>query len=162
MIGQAVFLGVAATGVMDLVAIARNRLWGADLPDYAMLGRWVGHIGRGRLIHRPITASPRLSSEAALGWALHYLTGIALAGLFLLLAGTGPHLAPLAPVGFGLVTVILPFGVMQPCMGAGFASRHAPRPWAARRRSLIAHLNFGLGLWVAGIFWVLPQLLAGT
>lgn len=153
MIAQAIFTGVAATAFMDLVGLVRGRLSGGGVPDYRMLGRWIGHMPNGRLIHRPIAASPPVTQERALGWIMHYLIGVTLAAGFLLAAGTGAHLSPLWPVGFGVLTVIAPFAVMQPGMGAGFASRCMPRPWGARRRSLVTHLTFGIGLWLAGWLW---------
>jgi hypothetical protein len=39
---------------------------------------------------------------------------------------------------------------MQPGMGQGLAARLSPEPGAARARSLVTHLVFGLGLYAAG------------
>jgi hypothetical protein len=48
----------------------------------------------------------------------------------------------------------VPFFVMQPAMGLGFAASRARRPGAARVQSLLTHLVFGGGLyagaWAAG------------
>lgn len=56
-------------------------------------------------------------------------------------------------LAFGAVTVLAPFLVLQPAMGAGLAARRTPRPGIARLKSLLAHLSFGAGLWVAAILW---------
>ncbi|WP_454868501.1 DUF2938 family protein [Pseudomonas farris] len=56
----------------------------------------------------------------------------------------------------GLVSVIAPFFIMQPAFGFGVAASKTAAPSAARRRSVTAHLTFGLGLFVAG--WLLMLL----
>ena len=49
----------------------------------------------------------------------------------------------------GIGTVLAPFLLMQPGMGAGIAARRNPRPAVARMHSLVTHAMFGLGLYVA-------------
>jgi hypothetical protein len=56
-----------------------------------------------------------------------------------------PTLAPALAVGLG--TVVAPFLVMQPAMGAGVAAGRTPNPAAARLQSLVTHAVFGLGLY---------------
>lgn len=51
----------------------------------------------------------------------------------------------------GIVTVAAPFFIMQPAMGAGFASSKAEKPNVARARSLAAHAAFGLGLYLSAV-----------
>ncbi|MCR8550086.1 DUF2938 domain-containing protein [Salipiger sp. P9] len=150
---SALLLGTGATLVMDLTALFRRRVLGVSGLDYALLGRWLGHLPRGRLIHRPIAASPKIPGERALGWALHYLTGIVFAALFLWIVAPGWLAAPtpLPALGFGLLTLAAPFLVLQPCLGAGLAARNTPNPWRARRGSAVSHLSFGLGLWLTGL-----------
>lgn len=53
----------------------------------------------------------------------------------------------------GLVTVVAPLLVMQPAMGAGIAGARTPNPTATRLQSLITHLVYGAGLYVAG--WII-------
>ena len=60
-----------------------------------------------------------------------------------------PTLMP--ALGFGVMTVLAPFLILQPGMGAGVAARKTPQPNVARLRSLLAHFSFGLGLWIAGL-----------
>ena len=60
----------------------------------------------------------------------------------------------------GLISVLAPFCIMQPAFGFGFAAAKTPTPNRARRRSLLAHLTFGAGLFVAG--WLLIQLFPGS
>lgn len=148
---QAVFVGVVATIVMDLMAGVRRSLWGTPSLDYALLGRWIGHLPKGQWIHRPIGESPTIPKERALGWAVHYLTGILFAAIFLSVfeAPTGP----VAPVLFGIATVVAPFLLLQPGMGAGLAARRTAAPWTARARSLLTHITFGIGLWIGIGLW---------
>lgn len=163
----AAVIGVGATALMDLWAFARQRLSGVPPLDFALVGRWLGWMPRGRFRHAPIAASPAVRGEKAIGWTAHYLTGIAFAGVLLAIAGPGwacaPTLVPALAVGVG--TVAAPFLLMQPGMGAGLAARRTPDPAAARRRSLTAHAVFGLGLylaaWMAKLAGLLPPGLCG-
>jgi hypothetical protein len=91
--------------------------------------------------------------EVALGWALHYATGIAFAGL--LVAVAGPHWlrspVPAPALAIGLSTVLAPWLVMQPALGAGIAAARTPTPWRNRLRSLANHAVFGAGLYLAAL-----------
>lgn len=131
MILNTILLGIIATAVMDLAAFAQHRLLGIPSLNYAMVGRWLGHFPRGRLIHRPIGQSPRIPGEAVLGWAAQYLIGILFAAAFCNIAGEGwaRSLGPIRPLVFGLATVAAPFLLLQPGMGAGIAARRTPSPW---------------------------------
>jgi len=91
--------------------------------------------------------------ECMLGWVLHYTSGVAFAAMLLTVVGTGwlrqPTLWP--ALAIGVCTVVFPFFVMQPGMGAGFAASRTPDPNRARLRSLLTHTVFGLGLYVAAL-----------
>lgn len=147
---HAVILGSGATLFMDMVALLQRRLLGIPSLDYALVGRWIGHLPSGTLVHRPIGASAPIRGEAFLGWAAHYLIGIAFAVLFLAAMGANwlDHPKALPALIFGLISTAAPFLVLQPGLGAGLAARKTPRPAIARMRSVFAHLAFGLGLWV--------------
>lgn len=148
---DAIFVGVGATAFMDLASILRARL-GAPLPDYGLVGRWLAHAARGRVRHEAIAKSPAIEGEAVIGWGAHYLIGIGYAALLLIVWpgwAAQPTLVPALLVGVG--TVLAPFLVMQPGMGAGFFASRTPNPNAARLRSLITHALFGFGLYVAGV-----------
>lgn len=85
--GCALTIGVGATAVMDAWALVRKRCFGVPPLDYALVGRWLGHLARARVRHAPIAASPRVPGERAIGWAAHYLIGVAFAALLLALRG---------------------------------------------------------------------------
>lgn len=153
-------LGLGATAATDLWALARRPLLGVAPPDWGLVGRWFAWLPRGRLVHVPIAATPAVRGERAIGWLAHYLTGIAFAALLLALVGPGwlrqPTLAPALAVGVG--TVLAPFLLLQPGMGAGLAARRTPRPNTARLQSLLTHVVFGLGLYATA--WLLRLLAA--
>ncbi|MBT2321826.1 DUF2938 domain-containing protein [Variovorax paradoxus] len=150
----AFLIGAGATIVMDIWAVVRQRLLGIPSLDYGLVGRWLGHLARGRFRHDRIGASSPVRGERLIGWAAHYLTGIAFAAILLAIWGLDwlchPRLGPALFVGIG--SVAAPFLLMQPGMGAGIAASRTPRPTAARLQSLVTHGIFGLGLYGAG--WV--------
>lgn len=150
MVVQVLVLGTGATLVMDLWSWLLRRMGMATL-DYAMLGRWCGHWFKGVWFHRSIQASAMVRAEKAWGWALHYLTGMVFAAAFVAVVGPQwlgqPSLAPAAV--WGLSTVLLPWLLLQPALGAGIAAARTPRPWASRALSLASHMVFGLGLFLS-------------
>ncbi len=145
--------GVGATAVVDVWALARKQGWGIALPNYALLGRWLGHMPAGRFHHDAIAASAPVFGERLLGWTAHYLIGIAFAALLPAFWGLAwfqqPSLGPALMVGIG--TVAAPFLLMQPGMGAGIGASRTPHPTAARLQSLITHSVFGVGLYAAAL-----------
>jgi hypothetical protein len=150
---SALLLGSGATAFMGIVAAARKRLFGVPPADYALVGRWLAHLARGRFRHNPIGASAPIRGERLIGWTAHYLIGIAFAALLLAIWGLdwtcGPTMGPALIVGIG--SVAAPFLLMQPGMGAGIAASRTPHPTAARLRSLVTHTIFGVGLYAAGL-----------
>lgn len=144
-------IGIGATAATDLWALLRKRLLGVAPPNYAMVGRWIAHLARGRVRHDAIAKAPPIAAELVIGWVAHYAIGIGFACLLPAVAGTEwlrqPTLTPALLVGVG--TVAAPFLVMQPAMGAGLAASRMPRPNAARLQSLANHFVFGLGLFLS-------------
>ena len=58
-----------------------------------------------------------------------------------------PTLVPALIISF--VTLVAPFLVMQPAMGAGIAASKTPRPNMARLRSIATHTVYGIGLYIS-------------
>jgi hypothetical protein len=143
-------IGIGATAGMDAWVLLLQRLGGPTL-NMAFIGRWVGHWRRGTWAHDSIAKATPIKHELALGWLVHYATGTAFAGLLVAVHGLAwarnPSLVPALLVGIG--TVAAPWLVMQPAMGAGFASSRTPTPARNRLRSLANHAVFGLGLYLA-------------
>lgn len=145
-------VGVGATALIDLWAIARKRLLGIPPPDYGLVGRWLGHMVLSRRFrHDRMSAAQAVAGERLIGWSAHYLTGISFAALLPAIWGSTwirePTLCPALLIGVG--SVAAPFLLMQPGMGAGIAASRTPRPAAARLQSLVTHTIFGLGLYAA-------------
>jgi hypothetical protein len=149
MIGTGVVMGLAGTLAMDIWAWVLAAL-GQPRPNWAMPGRWLGHVMRGRVFHEDIGAAEPVRHELALGWALHYGVGVLYGVVFVLLAGrdwvAAPSFLPLW--GFSLATIAAGWFLLQPGMGLGWAASRAPSPWKVRAMGLVAHTVFAVGMWV--------------
>lgn len=145
-----VVIGIGATLLMDVWAIVQRRAFGAAPLDYRLVGRWLGHIPRGRLRHASIAKATAVPGELALGWTAHYATGVLFAALLVAVCGSDWTQSPTVwpALGTGIVTVAAPFLVLQPAIGLGIAASKTPDPTAARLRSCVTHLVFGLGLYL--------------
>ncbi|MCH7392451.1 DUF2938 domain-containing protein [Acinetobacter dispersus] len=147
---QILCLGVGATIIMDIWLLLLKRLHLPSL-NFALLGRWVGWIFRGKFIHASIAQSPAIQREYVLGWLAHYSVGILFAFSFVLIVGEVWLLQPqfISAFIFGVITVLIPFFIMQPAMGAGIASAKTAQPLRNCLRSLINHTIFGCGLYLS-------------
>ena len=147
---RVVTIGIGATAVMDLWLSLLKAL-GVPTLNFTLLGRWVGHMPHGQWAHAAIAKASPVQGELALGWTIHYATGLAFAALLVGLVGLEwlrtPTLAP--ALLFGMGTVILPLFVMQPAMGAGVASSRTKTPILNCLKSLGNHTVFGFGLYIA-------------
>ncbi|MFL1502477.1 DUF2938 domain-containing protein [Pseudomonas sp. O64] len=145
------FVGMGATLIMDVSGFIQARVLGLASLDYGLVGRWLGHMLQGRFRHASIMAAPPIRNERLMGWVFHYITGIVFA--MVLIGAKGPawicNPTLVAALVMGLVSVIAPFFIMQPALGFGVAGSKTGAPSVARRRSVTAHLTFGLGLFVA-------------
>ena len=146
-----VLIGVGGAALMDAWALFVRRAFNVRGLDYAMLGRWIGHLPRGRFFHEQIAAAGPVRGERPLGWVAHYSIGVAFAFLVFAIWGLdwarSPMLLPALAVGW--VTIAAPWLVMQPAMGAGLAGSKTPDPVAARLRNLATHTVYGIGLYAS-------------
>lgn len=147
---RSALIGSGATLTMDVWAAALRRL-GVPSLDLGLLGRWVGHFPRGRFVHDGIARTPPVRGERLIGWCAHYAIGASFAALLLALTGLdwarSPTLCPALTVG--LVTVLAPWFLLQPALGAGVMSSKTPRPEFNSAKSALTHAVFGLGLFLA-------------
>ncbi|MEJ6001471.1 DUF2938 family protein [Paucibacter soli] len=143
-------VGVGATALLDLWLLLLRRL-GIPTGSFALIGRWVGHMQRGRFVHVAINHAEPLRHEAAFGWLTHYAVGIAFAAVLVLLQGPAWLAAPrlLPALLTGLATVAMPLLLMQPAMGQGVAASKTPTPLRNVLRNLSNHAVFGVGLYLA-------------
>lgn len=149
-IARTVTIGIGATVVMDLWLLLLKAL-GVPTLNFTLLGRWVGNMSHGLWTHDSIAKAAPVQGELALGWGVHYATGIGFATLLAGVVGPqwlhAPTPAPALLLGIG--TVVLPLFVMQPAMGAGLTSTRTKTPIRNCLKSLGNHTVFGLGLYVA-------------
>lgn len=150
---RATLAGIGGTITLDVYAWLVRRLWGIQGSNWAMVGRWIGHMPRGRFVQRNLGAAERIPGELALGWTVHYVIGIGYGLLLLAFAGAGWLQAPslAEPMIVALVLLVLPYFVMMPGMGMGIAASRAPNPTAARLKSVIGHAVFGFGMYLTGM-----------
>ena len=138
---------------MDLWALLMKRAFGIPLSDYCLIGRWFCHMRRGTFKHASIASASNQRFECALGWISHYVIGVIYA-LMLVALVSGSWLArpTLWPaLLFGVCTVLVPFLIMHPAFGLGVAASKTPNPGQARLKSLMAHVTFGVGLYVCAV-----------
>ena len=152
---HAIVIGVGATAVMDLWAAFLWRCCRVASLDYALLGRWIGHFPRGRFRHESIGQAAPVRHERLIGWSAHYTIGVVFAALLVAISGLEwlkrPTLIPALIVSSA--TLVAPFFVMQPAMGAGIAASRTPRPNLARLRSVVTHTVYGIGLYASAWTW---------
>lgn len=152
-IWRSLVIGVGATLVFDLWLYALHRVFGLPNANWAVAGRWFVHVAQGRVWHDDIGAEPAVPGELPIGWAGHYAVGIVYAGALLAIWGMGwaaaPTLAPALIVG--VVTILAGWFLMSPGMGGGIAASKAESPWKERGLGLLAHVVFGLGLYLTAL-----------
>jgi len=149
---RVIFIGAGATAVMDLWALLLKR-FGIPSLNFALLGRWIGHLPEGKFVHDGIAKAAPVRGELLLGWCAHYSIGITFAALLVSVYGSGwtrsPSLAPALLTG--IVTVVAPLFVLQPALGAGIASSKTPRPVFNSLKSLMTHTVYGAGLYLSAL-----------
>jgi hypothetical protein len=156
---RALMIGAGATLLMDLWAILL-RQFGVPSLNLALLGRWIGHLPGGHWMHTSIAAAAPVRGESWIGWCAHYSIGITFSALLLWMYGLewarSPSLRPALLIG--MITVAAPLLILQPAMGAGIASSKTMRPVFNCLKSLVTHIVFGLGMYLAALATAsLPQ-----
>ena len=150
---HALIMGVGATALLDVWAVALNRLFGFGLPNWGFVGRWLGHLPSGRFMHDTIAESAPFQNEKLMGWLFHYAVGILFAATTLILAGStwikNPTL--FMPMLVGLVTVGCGWFILQPALGAGVAASRKPEAQQIRLLNIAGHIVFGFGLWMTAM-----------
>jgi len=151
---QGLLIGSIATIGLDIWAAIAKHLLRLPTADWALVGRWVGHMPGGIFAHTSIASSPKIPNELAIGWLTHYCTGMIYGVAYLtivqLLLSASPSLN--SAIGFGLVTLAAPWLIMQPGMGSGVFASKTARPGVVRLVNLSMHLVFGVCLYGA---WLL-------
>ena len=151
---QGFLIGIIATVGMDIWAAVAKYILHLPTADWAMVGRWFGHMPRGVFVHHPVSAAAPIANELLIGWIGHYATGVVYGIAYLLIVqvilSSSPSL--ISALVFGLVTLVAPWLIMQPAMGAGVFATWPPRPTVLRVVNLSMHGVFGVCLYVG---WLL-------
>ncbi len=149
---RTLLIGVGATLTMDVWAAVLRR-FGVPSLDFALLGRWIGHLPQGRFFHQGIGRTPPVRGEAVIGWMAHYAIGITFAALlvdtFGLAWARSPTVVPALMIG--ICTVVAPLLILQPAMGAGIASSKTATPLFNAGKSVVTHTVYGLGLYLSAL-----------
>ena len=147
-------VGVLATVCMDVVFVASSKLGGERFTSHRAglepVGRWAVGLARGRFRHEDITHEPAVPGEAAVGLAVHYLTGVALTWAYHAGARRRGHKPSLlSATAYGAATTLLPLLVMYPSWGLGAFALRSGETSRLVRIILLGHTAFGaaIGLW---------------
>ena len=149
MIVTRMLIGIIATISMDIWALLVKHLLRLPTADWALIGRWIAYIPQGKFFHSPIAASNKIHNELAIGWVVHYATGVVygVLYLYLVLAVLGGTPSIQSALLFGLATLAAPWLIMQPGLGIGVFASKALKPWLLRTSNTSMHLVFGVGLY---------------
>ncbi|MFP5405094.1 MAG: DUF2938 domain-containing protein [Gammaproteobacteria bacterium] len=147
---RAALVGIGGTIVLDLYAALMARVFGMPATNWAMVGRWIGHMPGGRFVQPGLGKAAPVPGELAIGWGFHYAVGVAYGLLLVAIWGAEwlrePTLAP--PLILVLALLVLPYFVMMPGMGMGIAASRTPAPNVARLMSVVGHSIFGVGMYL--------------
>jgi len=153
---EMVLMGIFATWFMDMCAkiLVKAKLVHPRI-DPNGVGRWILYMLRGKFVHSDISQTPALEYEKQATLISHYLIGIGLGGLFLLLEFLVPVFRQQfwVPLLFGFSTVVLPWFWLFPSIGLGIMASNTEKPSDYLKVSSLNHLNFGFGMmiWVVGL-----------
>ena len=150
---EIILVGIFATYFMDFVGgllVKRKFMQPVIKPE--AVGRWFLYMFKGKFIHKDINKSPALKNEKLWSVVFHYMIGIVLAGIYLLLEFKEPTIRDQIwmPLIFGIATTVLPWFWMFPSIGLGFLASKSPNKLSIIKTSLVNHTNFGLGL----LIWI--------
>ncbi len=146
-------VGLGATLFMDLWALFLKYAFRVPLANYCLVGRWLRHMPEGMFRHASIMAATPKRFECAVGWIAHYALGAVYALVFVTLVSISWLARPTfwPAILFAVASLLVPFLLMQPAFGLGVAASKTPNPTQARLRSLMAHIAFGVGLYVCAV-----------
>jgi len=147
---RAILVGIGGTIMLDLYALLLQRFFNVPATNWAMVGRWVGHMPKGRFVQSNLGRADPVPGEHALGWVVHYVIGSAYGLLLVAIWGAGwlrePGIG--APLILALALLVLPYFVMMPGMGMGVAASRTPKPNVTRLKSVAGHSVFGIGMYL--------------
>jgi hypothetical protein len=154
-IQNAIVAGVVATVILDIWQRVLHVVTVIPPTNWGMVGRWFGHMPRGRFMHEAIAEAGPIDNEVATGWIVHYLIqiiyGVVYVGLIVIVLSATPSL--LNGFIFGAASVVVPWFVMQPALGLGIMGSKAPNPAVSRYTALGAHCIYGMALYAGSALY---------
>ncbi|WP_425425687.1 DUF2938 family protein [Bowdeniella nasicola] len=110
---------------------------------YRLMGRWIGHMGRGQFQHESIRTAPEVKYEKTIGWTAHYSIGAGFAVGMVALDPRWLERPTLSrALAMGVSTLAEPWLVMQPAArtpsGPVPVARDGPQQAAGGSRRRIA------------------------
>lgn len=137
--------GILATIAMDFVGILTTRMNWIDLNGLKivplLLGRWfLNFVKKKRFVVSDIRQIPEQKNEKTTGLTLHYLIGMFLGLLFVVL----PFRGLAAGMVYGAATNVFPWLLMYPAMGFGFFGSRTGVTKKLILFSFINHMVYGL------------------
>jgi hypothetical protein len=155
-IKEVIVMGIFSTIIMDIGSVfleITQIVKGSMEPQF--LGRWILNMFDGEFIQENIRIAAQMSLEIPVSITIHYLTGIFLVGIFLLLRRRFKMVSGSIYMGlvFGWITLLIPWLFFYPCIGFGFFGLDTPEGLNNIVYSTIYHSFFGLGitLWLVSV-----------
>ncbi len=144
------FIGLLATVLIDVWALGLRVAFKLPTTNWAMVGRWFGHLSNGKFVHNAIADAAPVSGEVLAGWVIHYAIGLIYGVLYLWFMGDIVGQAPslFSAIGFSAVLLLAPWFIMQPCLGQGIFARRAQNPSLVRSINISVHVVFGIGMYI--------------
>lgn len=146
---EMILMGIFATYFMDILAkyLVKLKIVRAAIEPH-IPGRWVLYMLKGEFIHTDIRQVPALKNEKLTSLISHYLIGIVLIGIYLLLELKIPAIRAQLWIAlvFGITTVLLPWLWLYPSIGIGFLASKSKNKSDYIIFSIINHINFGIGM----------------
>ncbi|MES1938447.1 DUF2938 family protein [Salinisphaera hydrothermalis] len=147
-------IGIVSTLVLDAWAQLQWKAAGIAAPNWGIAGRWVKGLSRFEFVLDSSDDHEPSHSDKIVGWAFHYLVGIAYALLIFVIWGRAfavhPTLWPTIVIGL-FASTLAGLCVFLPGLGAGFAGSKLPDRKMAITRMVVGHIVFMLGQYVAAL-----------
>ncbi len=146
---EIVLMGLFSTVIMDIGFVflkATSIVKGSMEPQF--LGRWILNIFNGHFIQENIGMVTPMGLEKPVSLITHYVTGIALVGIFLLFRKKIKTFPGSIYMGFvfSWISLVLPWCILYPSLGFGFMGLNTPEGSSNIVYSIIYHSFFGLGI----------------
>jgi hypothetical protein len=146
---EVILMGIFSTIIMDIGFVflkITKIVKGSMEPQF--LGRWILNMFNGEFIQENIRIATQMKLEKPVSIIIHYLTGIFLVGIFLLLRKKIKIFPGSIYMGlvFGWITLLIPWLFFYPCIGFGFFGLDTPEGSNNIVYSIIYHSFFGLGI----------------